>query len=184
MPVTKAGGGRSSTTKKVEPTKVFKTTVTKVFTEWVNLRTTVAAAELVVSAHRDGLKGYVEENGYPDERGSLFVDLPRRVGDFIALKNERRVSNNFNPEKAKAILARKGLTERCTKIALRVTDQDRALAVLRKAGLLDPDAGFGIESFIDEDSVRAALFDKALTETEFDQMFDESVTFAFNPVKG
>src|SRR5687767_8653328 len=67
---------------------------------------------------RDRLKALLETEGYADDKGSLYFDLevvvegPDGKG-YAVLKNERRVSQVLNEDKATALVQEKGLGDRC-----------------------------------------------------------------------
>lgn len=131
------------------------------------------------------LSEYVDENGYTDDRGHLWIDLPSPVegpdGFYDRIQRQRRVGEEFSAEAAEAILTKKGLTEQCSKTYLQVTDPDRAIAVLKKHKLLDE--GFELFSEIDADEVRKAFYREQITKSELGRIFTQKITWAFLPSK-
>jgi hypothetical protein len=97
----------------------------------------------------------VEEYGEEDEKGHLWLVLPEATGGWQSLKRERRVRTGLDEDKAERILAAAGLTERCYKM----------------------------EPVLDQDEIMAALYEGLLTEQQVDEMYPQTVSFAFVPVK-
>lgn len=96
------------------------------------------------------LKAYVEEHGYQDDQGHIWVDLDEPVEGTIALQMQRKVSQPLKEEKAEAILKAKGLLEECT----------TTITVL------------------DQDAIMAARYDGRLTDDDIDSMFPKVVSYA------
>ena len=113
-----------------------------------------------LSARRDVLKSELSEivdtDGEPDEKGSLYIQLPEEIDGYTALKRQRKVSQSLDAETAEKLLKDKGLFERC----------------------------YIMEPVLKEDEVMACLYDGLLSEEEIDIMFPKRVSYAFVPVKG
>jgi hypothetical protein len=112
-----------------------------------------------LTAQRDLLKAelsdIVDTDGEPDEKGSLYIQLPEEIDGYTALKRQRKVSQYLDSETAEKLLKDKGLFDRC----------------------------YVMEPVLKEDEVMACLYDGLLSEEEIDIMFPKKVTFAFIPVK-
>lgn len=179
-------------------TKMALTAVAVAFQNWTEARFQAQAAERRQTELRDVLKGEVETQGYLDDKGSLYLDLPEPVpgrkldskGNEVTfvvetLKNERRVTQVLNEDKAEALLTEKELLDEGTRLVLRVTDQSKAIEALTKAGLLgeEEDATFAVERMLDEEAILALRFEDKLTQDDIDSIFDAKVTFAFKPLE-
>lgn len=93
--------------------------------------------------------GFLEKGGYKDDHGSIWLDLPE--GAPVAhVKNERRVSKNFDDSKAEPFLKKRKLYDQCT----------TTITVL------------------DEQKVLALFYEDKITEKELDALYTESETFA------
>jgi hypothetical protein len=125
--------------------------------------------------------GAIEENGYRDDKGSLFLDLEEPVEGFGALKYERRVLKSLNEDRAVKLIRDKDVVSRCTALILRLTDQERALQLLQQEGLLVP--GATIEFDLDEEEILKCHYEEIIDQEELDSIFDISETYAFKQVK-
>lgn len=96
------------------------------------------------------LKAYVQENGYTDDQGHVWVDFPSPVSGAVALQMQRKVSQPLNEAKAEAILEKHDLLERCTKTI----------------------------TVLDEEAIMAAHYAGDITESEIDAMFPKTVNYA------
>lgn len=110
---------------------------------------------------RDRLKALLETEGYTDDKGSLYVDLEKAVEGpdgklYGVLKNERRVSQVLNEEKATAMVQEKGLGDRC--IVLVPT--------------------------LDEEEVLKAHYEGLISQEEVDSIFETRETYAFRCLEG
>jgi hypothetical protein len=101
------------------------------------------------------LSSIVETQGYTDDKGSEYIDFPEEIEGFAGLKRERRVYQTLDEDKALEVLAAKKLTALCT----------RQITV------------------VDEDAVRAAMFDGKLSQDDIDAMFTVKINYAFIPRK-
>ena len=99
---------------------------------------------------RDYLMDTVEQTGFTDESGNLWIELEEDVEGVLGVKRERRVKATLDEEAAERVLAERGLTEECYK-TVRV---------------------------VDEDAVMAALYDGRLSEEDVDTIFPQKVTWA------
>lgn len=99
---------------------------------------------------RDLLMDAIEQGGFADDTGSLWIELDDEVDGVTALKRERRSKAALDEEAAERILAERGLSEQCFK-TVRV---------------------------VDEDAVFAALYDGTLDEADVDLIFPQKVTWA------
>ena len=122
--------------------------------QWVAELVTAKAQQKFFKSRQDTvtkrLKAYVEEHGYQDDQGHIWVDLDEPVEGTIALQMQRKVSQPLKEEKAEAILSKKGLLEECT----------TTITVL------------------DQDAIMAARYDGRLTDDDIDAMFPKVVSYA------
>lgn len=96
------------------------------------------------------LKAFVEETGYQDDQGHIWVDLDEKIEGVVALQMQRRVSQPLNEEKATEILEKHGLLEKCTKTI----------------------------TVLDEDAIMAARYADELSDDDIDAMFPKTVSYA------
>lgn len=97
----------------------------------------------------------VEEWGYEDDKGSLWLDFDEPVDQIKGLKRECRVSQKLDSNQADSILRKKGLTDRCTKMV----------------------------PVLDTEEIMNCHYDGLLTEDEIDAMWPKSTTYAFKLIE-
>ena len=107
------------------------------------------------SAIKNELMEVVEEHGVEDDKGHVWFELPEEVDGYVSLQRQRRVSQKLDMDAAVAILATKGLADRCIKTI----------------------------PTVDEDEVMACLYEGKLSEKDIDEMFPKTITGAFVPSK-
>lgn len=98
----------------------------------------------------DRIKAVVQDDGYVDDQGHIWLDFDEPVDGVVALQMQRKVSKNLNEDKAKAILEKAGLYEDCTTTVV----------------------------VLDQDAIMAAHYAGKLSEDEVDAMFPVSVSYA------
>jgi hypothetical protein len=121
------------------------------------------AAELTSRQNevKDRLKAEIERQGYSDDMGHRYIDLEEPVDGVATLKREKRVSSTMNHERTEALLRKKNLWESCTTTVV-VIDEDKILRAL-----------------YEEDAKGKPL----LRQEDVDSMFDQTITFAFIPMR-
>ena len=107
------------------------------------------------STLKSELSEIVDEQGLPDEKGHIWLELPQEVDGYVSLQRQRRVSQSLDQEVADKILREKGIYDRCFKMV----------------------------PVLDEAEVMACLYEDLLTEEEIDEMFPKTVSYAFIPSK-
>jgi hypothetical protein len=107
------------------------------------------------SVLKSELSDIVDEQGIPDEKGHIWLELPEEVDGFKSLQRQRRVTQRLDEDVAETLLKEKGLSDRCWKMV----------------------------PMLDESEVMACLYEGLLTEEEIDSMFPKSVSYAFIPSK-
>lgn len=107
-----------------------------------------------LNAKKANLRKLVEQTGYTDDKGNVFVDV-EGVDGVSALKLERRVSTNLDREKAQAWLEKTGKWEEFSEV-VRV---------------------------LDEDALYAAAYENKTFKKAVDSFIVESENFAFKTVK-
>jgi len=107
------------------------------------------------------LMAFTEANGEPDDMGHLLHTLATaiEVGGqrFKGFMRQRRVSQVFNEDAAKALCEAKGFTI---------------------------DEYISVTEYVDQDKVARLYAEDKITEAEFDALVEENITWAFVPVKG
>lgn len=124
---------------------------------------TLQAEEKVLKKRREDIKTdlteYIEEHGETDDKGHLLHSLETPLQfdgkSYSGFMKQRRVSTSFNEEVAEERLRRHGV-------------YDEALST---------------QVYIDQDKVYRLQQEGRLPEADLDAMFEETVTWAFVPVK-
>ncbi len=123
--------------------------------EFVTLGTQITQMNSRKTELRDRLAETVEKYGQADDYGHIFLDLPEKVANVVGFKRERRVSTRINEDRAEELLKRKKLWDECTTTI----------------------------TVIDEEKLAKAVFNKKLSEDEFDSLRDVNVNYALVPMK-
>lgn len=122
--------------------------------QWVADLVTAKAQQKFFKSRQDTvtkrLKAYVEEHGYTDDQGHIWLDLEEPVEGTVALQMQRKVSQGVNEDKAEAILKAKGIYDDCTETV----------------------------TVLDQDAILAAHYAGKLSEDEIDAMFPKTVNYA------
>lgn len=140
------------------------------------------------------LSGIVESEGYEDENGHYWLDLPEPVecqvfdkktgsmADRVVkkLKRQKTVTENLDLEQAEKVLTKLNLLDECSVSFLQVNDPEKAFAILKEAGLLDGDT-FTEQRLLDEEAIGRAFFKKKITKADLRRMYPQSVTWSFRP---
>lgn len=125
------------------------------FAEYLKAEEMAQIASKRAGEMKETLRRFLESEGYEDEKGSKWVDLPETVGGFNHLKNERRVSSTPN--------------------------EDRIRAWLKRQGRLDE---FIIQvPTLDVDAVLGMAFEEDIPERTVEGWYEESESWAFKKVK-
>lgn len=128
--------------------------------QWVKIRDEMKFMKNRQDQLRDQLMSVVEVEGEPDEKGSLWLDLPEPVEHdgktYSQLKRERRVGTVFLEDEAEKLLEEKGL----------LAEAQKTIVVL------------------DHDEVYRLHQEGKISDEEIDAMFKENVTYAFKPLAG
>jgi hypothetical protein len=135
--------------------KVSAAKIKTLFTTYIGIRQQRETFAKQEDEYKKQLSNVVETQGYTDDKGSLYVDFDAPIEGYAGLKRERRVNQLLNEDKALEILRRRGLAESCI----------RTIEV------------------VNEDAVRAALYDGKLSQDDIDSMFIQKETYAFIPRK-
>lgn len=98
----------------------------------------------------DRIKAVVQEEGYVDDQGHVWVDFDEPVDGVVALQMQRKVSKPLNEDKAEAILRKVGIYDECTTTVV----------------------------VLDQDAIMAAHYAGKISEDEIDAMFPPSVSYA------
>ena len=106
------------------------------------------------------LMAFTELHGEPDEKGHLLHHLTTaiEVGGqrFRGFMRQRRVGQVFNEDAARALCEAKGFK---------------------------PDDYISVTEYVDQDKVARLYAEDKITEAEFDALLDETITWAFIPMK-
>ncbi|CAB4128984.1 hypothetical protein UFOVP225_120 [uncultured Caudovirales phage] len=118
--------------------------------QYVTLKDEADAITERVNTIKKRLTGYIEDLGEPNEKGSIVLTVDDDRTGTRSIVKQRRVSKQFDEDKANAILQSKGVFETCTKTI----------------------------TVLDQDAVMAAYYEGKLTDEDIDTMFPEKVTWA------
>lgn len=100
---------------------------------------------------RSRLEIVLDAEGYTDEKGHVWLDLPESVGGTTRLQRQKRVGQTMNEETAEVLLKRLGLWDKCS---MEIT-------------------------VVDEDAVLALGFQGAIPDEVMSEIFEEKVSYAF-----
>ena len=92
----------------------------------------------------------IEEDGFTDDKGNWWLELPEPVDEYVSLQKQKRVSRKIDEMIAEDLIEKKGLTDRLYKTV----------------------------RIVDEDELMAALYEGLLTEEEVDEMFPPKIVWA------
>lgn len=118
--------------------------------QYVTLKDEAEAITERVNTIKKRLTGYIEDLGEPNEKGSIVLPIDEERTGVRSIVKQRRVSKQFDEDKAHTILESKALFEACTKTVV----------------------------VLDQDAVMAAYYEGKLTDEDIDTMFPEKVTWA------
>lgn len=125
------------------------------FRQWLEIKTQTDVLAKRQKELRDWLCGAIEETGYADDKGSLYLELPEEVDGFAGLKYECRVSQSLSEDRAMALIKSKGLEKRCI--------------------VLVPE--------IDQEEIYKAHYEGLISQEELDGIFDTNTNYAFKQTK-
>ncbi len=92
----------------------------------------------------------IEADGFEDDKGNMWLELPEEVDGYLSLQKQKRVTRKINEDIASDIITAKGLQDKLYKTV----------------------------TVVDEDALMAALYEGLLTEEEVDEMFPGKVVWA------
>jgi hypothetical protein len=118
--------------------------------QYVTLKDEAEAITERVNTIKKRLTGYIEDLGEPNEKGSIVLTVDDERTGTRSIVKQRRVSKQFDEDKANSILQSKGVFETCTKTI----------------------------TVLDQDAVMAAYYEGKLTDEDIDTMFPEKITWA------
>lgn len=100
---------------------------------------------------RARLESILDAEGYTDEKGHVWLDLPDEVDGTTRLQRQKRVGQTLNEETAEVLLKRLDLWEKCS---MQIT-------------------------VVDEDALLALGFQGDIPEDVMSEIFEEKVSYAF-----
>ena len=133
------------------PTKIIDPIEEKVL-EYSLIRNQVKELETRQKELRDSLMEIIEENGYEDDQGHVWLEFDHEINGVKALQRTRKVTRPIDAVSAEEVLAGLGLWEQCTDLVRVVND----------------------------DAVMQALYDEELTEADVDCIYPPKITWALN----
>lgn len=137
------------------PRKVTTNPLLMKVREYLTYKKKIDELSKAQSEVKNDLMEVVETQGQEDDKGHLWLELPEEVDGYVSLQRQRRVSQKLDMDAAVALLATKGLADRCIKAV----------------------------PTVDEDEVMACLYEGKLSEKDIDTMFPKTITWAFVPSK-
>lgn len=149
------------TRKKTASTVLGADEVADVLAEYLALEYQQNLLTKRVDELKKALKSTVEVLGYTDDKGSLYVELDEPVvgpdgKEYSLLKNERRVIQSINTDRAETLVKSKGLEKQCI--------------------ILVPT--------LDENEILKAHYEGDISQEEIDSIFDTRENFAFRKLEG
>jgi len=135
------------------------TTIATWVKEFLGLKGQINTLQSREKEVKDRLHKVVQTDGYTDDKGHQFFDLPEPIEGYSKLKRERRVKQDIDTEKVMALVERK----RGKKDAI-----DKVIVMVPA---------------VDEDALMAAYYRGDISDEEFQSLVTEKVNYAFKPVK-
>jgi hypothetical protein len=135
--------------------KVSAAKIKALFTTYIGVRQQREVFAKKEDEYKKQLAQIVETQGYTDDKGSEYIDFGEEIEGYAGLKRERRVNASLDEEKAFDILRKRNLYDACTTTI----------------------------TVVNEDAVRAAMFDGKLSQEDLDAMFSYKISYAFIPRK-
>lgn len=132
-----------------------KTAIATWFRQWITADHEAKSASARKNEMRDRFMEALQRQGYEDDKGHLYLDLPEEIEGFSKVCRQRRVSQGIDHEAAEKLLKSKNLWKDCTQVV----------------------------RTLDESKVAQAVFEGKLTQEEFDSLVTRNETFAFVPVR-
>lgn len=136
----------SSTARQPEPMDVVEAQVR----EYKYLKEQIDLLSKRQKQIRDELMLLVENTGYEDDQGHLWVEFDAEIDGVGALQRQRRVSRSLDEESAEQILTDAGVWDKCTEL----------------------------KRVVNEDAVMQALYEDELTEADVDGVYPPKITWA------
>jgi hypothetical protein len=118
--------------------------------EYVTIKKEIESLEGRQKELRNALFEKIDSDGYEDDKGNFWLELPEEIEGYLSLQKQKRVTRKIDEQVADTVIEEKGLEERLYKV-VRV---------------------------VDEDALMAALYDGTLTEEEVDSMYPSKVVWA------
>ena len=148
---------------------------------------------------RDDIMKFLEANGTADEKGSLLIELPDTLSvagkEFRSIKRERRVSSSFDEEAAEQLLHTKGLLARVQKSTVKIISSmpvgtnfdvdDTGVHSGANMSFLGEKVGDAIiewTTHLDQNEIYVLNQEGLITNEELDQLFVESISWAYKPI--
>jgi len=119
-------------------------------TEYAMLKKSIDQYEARQKELKASLFAKIEADGFEDDKGNLWLELPEPVEGYVSLQKQKRVTRKIDEMLAEDLIEKKGLANRLYK-TVRV---------------------------VDEDELMAALYEGLLTEEEVDEMFPAKIVWA------
>ncbi|MCA1783613.1 MAG: hypothetical protein ABR616_15715 [Dermatophilaceae bacterium] len=143
-------------------TKVVKkrkrSTTGKVVGDWFRQFRTAEKEEKAAAARKAEIKkrfmDVLEREGYEDEKGHRYLDLPEEIDGVAKVCRQKRVSQGVNVQRAQEFLNERDLWKKATRV----------------------------ERVLDESKLAQLVFEGEVTQAEFDALIDRRESYAFIPV--
>jgi hypothetical protein len=123
--------------------------------EYVLLKQSMDTLEKRQKELREKIFEVLDSDGFEDDKGNLQYEFPSEIEGVVRLEKQRRVSRKLNEAKADEIIAANNL----------------------EAELYE------MKQVINEDALMAAFYEGKISESELDDMFPASVTWALRTLK-
>jgi hypothetical protein len=120
--------------------------------EYVSAKKNIDMYEERTKELKTSLFSHIENDGFEDDKGNVWLELPEPVDEFLSVQKQKRTVQKIDKASETAIdaIKAKGLGDRLLKM---------------------------VEN-VDEDELMAAVYDGTLTEEEVEAMFPTKVTWA------
>jgi hypothetical protein len=132
-----------------------KTRLATWFTQWVGADREAKAATARKNELRDSMLEALEREGYTDDKGHAYLDLPEEVGGYTKIQRQRRVSQSLDNEGLEGFLKERELWMAATEVRREISEEKLARLV----------------------------FEGKISEEDFKSFLVVKETFAFVPVR-
>lgn len=123
--------------------------------EYAKVKASMEILESRQKELREKLFEALDTEGDVDDKGNIQLNLPKEIDGIMRLEKQRRTTRKLDEETAEAITAEAGIE----------------------------DEVYEMKRVLNEDALMAAFYEGKLTESQLDEMFPTTVTWALRTLK-